>query len=146
MECPRCGSPLERYTLGDRSAIVCEACGYAGVPVDHHGERQTAETWAKALSRVPDAAEIASVTVETAEDDPSLELVFESSIGRSDDTFEPAVVRVERPDPELAAALEAAEGDGDQFVCEICGRSFNQQEQLYGHLAVHSGDESNTDE
>jgi uncharacterized Zn finger protein (UPF0148 family) len=141
MECPRCGSPLERYTLGDRSAVTCGTCGYADVSVEHRGERETAETWGEALSRVPDAAQIASVTVETAEGDPSLELAFESS--SDEERPGPTVVRVENPDPELTAALEAAEGDGDgeRFVCEVCGRAFDRREQLYGHLAVHSGEE-----
>lgn len=142
MECPRCGNSLERYTLGDREAVTCGACGYAGIAVDHHGERRTVESWAEALSRAPDVDRIASVTVETTDDDPSLELAFESSADKPDTAAEPTVIRVEEPDSELAAALEAAEGDGDQFVCDVCGRAFDRREQLYGHLAVHSGDDT----
>ncbi len=142
MECPRCGNSLERYTLGDREAVTCGACGYAGIAVDHHGERRTVESWAEALSRAPDVDRIASVTVETTDDDPSLELAFESSADELDTAAEPTVIRVEEPDSELAAALEAAEGDGDQFVCDVCGRAFDRREQLYGHLAVHSGDDT----
>lgn len=142
MECPRCGSSLERYTLDDREAVTCGACGYVGVSVDHHGERRTVESWAEAISRGPDVDRIASVTVETTTDDPSLELAFEASADRADASPEPAVIRVEEPDPELAAALEAAEGDGDRFVCDVCGRAFDRREQLYGHLAVHSGDDA----
>lgn len=146
MECPRCGRSLERYTLDDRSTVTCRECGYVGVPVDHHGEGRTAETWADAVSRVPDAARIASVTVETATDNPSLELVFEPSTGGSDTPPEPTVVRVERPDPELAAALEAADADEDRFVCNVCGQVFDHREGLYGHLAIHSGERTKTDE
>lgn len=137
MACPRCGSELERYTLNDRSSVTCSSCGYVGVPVDHHGEPQLAETWTEAISRVPDASRIESVTVETAADDPTLELVFETT---DDDQPEPTVVRVEDPDPALRAALEAAEASGDesQFVCDICGRVFDSEAQLYGHLSVHS--------
>jgi len=142
MECPRCGNSLERYTLGDREAVTCGACGYAGIAVDHHGERRTVESWAEALSRAPDVDRIASVTVETTDDDPSLELAFESSADELDTAAEPTIIRVEEPDSELAAALEAAEGDGDQFVCDVCGRAFDRREQLYGHLAVHSGDDT----
>ncbi len=141
MDCPRCGSTLERYTLGDRSAVTCGSCGYAGVSVDHRGERQRVETWTEAISRVPDAARIASVTVETAADDPSLEVVFESSTDGDEAAPEPTVVRVERPDPKLAAALSAADG-ADEFICEICGRGFDRRAQLYGHLATHSNDSS----
>ena len=140
MDCPRCGNPLERYTLGDREAVTCGACGYAGISVDHRDERRTVETWAQALSRGPDVDRIASVTVETTAEDPSLELAFESTSDEGDTTPEPTVIRVEQPDPELAAALEAAEGERDQFVCEVCGRAFDRREQLYGHLAVHSDD------
>jgi DNA-directed RNA polymerase subunit M/transcription elongation factor TFIIS len=142
MECPRCGSHLERYALGDRTALTCDECGYAGVPVDHHGELRTAETWADALSRVPDAGQIASVTVETATETPALELVFESSPDTDDTSPAPTTVRVERPDPALAAALEAAEADDEKFVCEVCGRAFERREQLYGHLAVHADDDT----
>ncbi len=139
MECPRCEATLERYTLGDRSAVTCGACGYASVPVDHHGEPQLVETWTEALSRVPDAARIESVTVETASDDPALELVFESPPDGDSNDAEPTTVRVEEPDPALAAALEAAADDDERFACDVCGRVFDRREQLYGHLAVHTG-------
>lgn len=146
MECPRCGRSLDRYTLDGRSAVTCRECGYAGVPVDHRSEQRPAETWADAMSRVPDAARIASVTVETAADDPSLELVFEPSTDGDDTPPEPTVVRVERPDPELAAALEAADADDERFVCEVCGGVFDRRKQLYGHLAVHSGEKTRAGE
>lgn len=137
MECPRCGSPLEQYTLGDRSAVTCGTCGYASVPVDHHSEPQLVETWTEALSRVPDAARIESVTVETASDDPALELVFEPPPDGDGNGAEPETVRVEEPDSALAAALAAAEDD-ERFVCDVCGRGFDRREQLYGHLSVHA--------
>lgn len=138
MECPRCGCPLERYTLDDRSTVICSECGYAGVSVDHHGERHTVETWREALSRIPEAVGIDSVTVETATEDPSLEIVFELAAGEHESAPEPTIVRVEQPDPELTAALEAAEGDRERFVCDVCGQTFDRRAQLYGHLAVHS--------
>lgn len=140
MACPRCGSVLERYTLGDRSSITCPACGYVGVPVDHHGEPQFAESWPDAISRASDAARIESVTVETATDDPALELVFETTAGENEEPPEPTVVRVENPDPALRAALEAAQDDDERFACDVCGRVFDGRKQLYGHLSVHTGD------
>lgn len=137
MNCPRCGSPLERYSLGDRTAATCGNCGYAGVPVDHHGETRSAETWAEALSRVPETREIASVTVETSPESPSLSIVLEATPEEDTADPEPTTVRVTRPDSALVAALEAASGE-DRFVCDICGQVFDEQTQLYGHLSVHS--------
>jgi len=32
-DCPRCGTPLSSYTLGDRTRLSCEACGFADVSV-----------------------------------------------------------------------------------------------------------------
>ena len=145
MECPRCGSSLERYTLGERSTVTCGECRYIGVPVDHHGQQRTAETWADALSRISDASHIASVTIETTTGDPSLELVFGSRADDADSTPKPTIVRVERPDPALAAALEAADGADDRIRCTICGKEFDRQAQLYGHLAVHAGERERTD-
>ncbi|WP_299233178.1 hypothetical protein [Natronomonas sp.] len=137
MECPRCDSPLERYALGDRSAVTCGECGYVGVPVDHRDDAQRTETWAEAVSNAPDTAAIASVTVETVDEDPSLSVVLEPRPERRDAAPEPTVVRVTDPDPALAAALRAADGGG-RVVCDICGRAFDERAQLYGHLAVHS--------
>ncbi|MFB6118408.1 hypothetical protein [Halosegnis sp.] len=51
MDCPRCGTPLVAYALDGRQALGCEACGYAGIEVDHHVERREGETWAEALRR-----------------------------------------------------------------------------------------------
>lgn len=51
MDCPRCGTGLVVYRLGDRRALGCDACGYIGVKVDHHVERREDESWAEALER-----------------------------------------------------------------------------------------------
>lgn len=32
--CPRCGNPLSGYSLGDRTTISCDGCGYAGMSVN----------------------------------------------------------------------------------------------------------------
>lgn len=145
MECPRCGNELERYTLEDREAVTCGACGYVGVPVEHRGDPRSFESWDEAISRYPDATRIQSVTVETVDELSSIEIVL-GPVAESTDRPDPTVVRVRRPDPALAAALEAADGADERFVCDICGREFDAQKQLYGHLAVHSGEtESDSD-
>jgi len=53
MECPRCGETLDEYSLatGDAEEFVCEGCGYAGVPVEHHSEPEETETWEEAFER-----------------------------------------------------------------------------------------------
>jgi len=134
MECPRCGSALERYSLGDREATACPDCGYVGVPVEHRGEIRTAESWAAAVERYAEVPPVESVTVEREE--RALEVLFSGGEDESDP--EPTVVRIERPDPALADALEAAEAADERFVCEVCGAEFDTQQGLYGHLAVHS--------
>ncbi|OYR57074.1 TFIIB-type zinc ribbon-containing protein [Halorubrum halodurans] len=50
-ECPRCGSELTTFTLGGAEAVGCDACGYAGVEVDHSGEPRLVESWEEALER-----------------------------------------------------------------------------------------------
>lgn len=50
-ECPRCGSALERLTLGEATTINCNRCGYADVPVTHESEREETETWQDAIQR-----------------------------------------------------------------------------------------------
>lgn len=141
MECPRCGNDLDRYTLGGREAVSCERCGYTGVPVDHRSEPLFVESWDEAISRYFTGSRIESVTVKTVGENPSLEVVLETS-DDTDTRPEPTVVRVDQPDPALAAAFEAAEAAEERFVCDICGRDFETQQKLYGHLSVHSGDGS----
>ena len=139
MNCPRCGEQLERYTLEDREAASCGDCGYVGVPVEHRGETRQVESWEKAISRYPDAARARSVTVEAVDGEPALEVVLGPD-GDDGESPAPTVVRVESPDPALAAAFDAADGDDDRFVCAVCDEEFDEQSGLYGHLAVHSGD------
>ena len=54
MDCPRCSSQLERYSLGGKESVTCEGCGYIGVPVEHRGESRRPETWDDALERFRD--------------------------------------------------------------------------------------------
>jgi len=51
MDCPRCGESLVVYASDDQRALRCDACGYAGIEVDHSVERRDGETWAEALRR-----------------------------------------------------------------------------------------------
>jgi hypothetical protein len=52
MDCPQCGGGVASYVLDGREAVVCESCGYVGIPADHHGDGPTAgESWDDALRR-----------------------------------------------------------------------------------------------
>jgi predicted flap endonuclease-1-like 5' DNA nuclease len=54
MDCQRCSGPLEAYTLGGRSAAICQQCGWVGVKasLQGDGERESPESWDEALGRV----------------------------------------------------------------------------------------------
>lgn len=52
MDCPRCGSELDRYVLGERESVVCPDCHYTGIDVDHGSPgRADFESWDEALDR-----------------------------------------------------------------------------------------------
>lgn len=53
MRCPRCNGGLTTYTVeaSDRSAVVCESCGFAGVPASHRPERTDDESWEQAVEQ-----------------------------------------------------------------------------------------------
>lgn len=74
MDCPRCGSSLVAYALRDRRTLGCDACGYVGIEVDHHVEREAGETWAEALERFA-----ANDDDETTELTPAIVEIEESS-------------------------------------------------------------------
>lgn len=67
MRCPRCEETLARYSLdeGEGSAVVCESCGFAGVPADHHSEGDSQESWDVALDRL-EGAELLAKTQQIA--------------------------------------------------------------------------------
>jgi transcription elongation factor Elf1 len=138
MDCPRCGGDLDRYTLGDRTAVGCASCGYAGVPVEHRGERTRVTTWSEAIARYADAASTGSVTVKTVDGEPELEVVLNSDPRSKASDPEPTVVRIDSPDPALAATFEAVDGGGT-LACAVCESTFETRDALYDHLAVHSG-------
>lgn len=50
-ECPRCGSTLERLSLGDVTTVACSRCGFADVPVEMESEGRDFESWQDALER-----------------------------------------------------------------------------------------------
>ena len=50
-ECPRCGSSLERLSLGEVTTVSCSRCGFANVPVDHESHGDELESWRDALER-----------------------------------------------------------------------------------------------
>jgi len=74
MDCPRCGGDLDRYTLGDRTAVGCASCGYAGVPVERrhypgapHGFLSLADTVPAAADAWDDLAAAANATLDVIE-------------------------------------------------------------------------------
>lgn len=154
MECPRCAATLVQYSLDGREAVVCESCGFIGVPVEHRGEYREVESWDDAVSRVDESARGRGVRVQTASGDPT-RMVFEST---GDGDAGPTVVRldgdVSLPEPtrEGSPGLDADDGgqdgdgrpDGDDVpdsgvTCDVCGKAFDTRAQLNGHMAVHAG-------
>jgi predicted RNA-binding Zn-ribbon protein involved in translation (DUF1610 family) len=130
MECPRCGEELERYALQGREAFVCNACGYIGVPVEHRGEYEPPESWDEAISRFHNVDRVESVTIETAEEDPTPDF-----IDADGEALESAFIRV-----------DAGNGTGTdpdaEFACAVCGETFDSRAALDGHSAVHSDEEN----
>lgn len=53
MGCPRCGSDLEEFALGDSRSSSCPACGWVGVAVDlGPGQDESSdESWDDAIGR-----------------------------------------------------------------------------------------------
>lgn len=132
MECPRCGSTLERYALQGREAVACESCGYIGVPVEHRGELAEFESWDEAIDRFQQSTPVEAGTTETREDDPTA--VFDADgTGDGSGNASPTVVRIESTPVE-----SVVENHNGNVACEVCGKSFDEQAQLNGHLSVHS--------
>lgn len=51
MDCPRCDAGLDCYAFEGREAVICEACGYAGVAAEHGSTPTDVEFWDAALER-----------------------------------------------------------------------------------------------
>jgi len=76
--CPRCSGDLVWFRLGERAAAVCDACGYVGVPVDHHARGDApAEAWDDAVEQARASAGDAAVETATASLDPTIEDLFD---------------------------------------------------------------------
>ncbi len=54
MRCPRCDATLVTFVIesADQSAVVCESCGFAGVPTSHHPDELDIESWEQAFARL----------------------------------------------------------------------------------------------
>lgn len=138
MECPRCGSALERYALQGREAVACESCGYIGVPVEHHGTLAEFESWDDAIDRFQRSNPVEAGTVETSDDDPT-PAFLDDEANDANGEASPTVVRIEE------TPAEDVVGDANgRVACEVCGKSFDEQAQLNGHLAVHSSGEKDS--
>jgi hypothetical protein len=53
MRCPRCDGSLVTFAVEGtgESAVVCESCGFAGVPASHRTDRIDGESWERAIRR-----------------------------------------------------------------------------------------------
>lgn len=143
MDCPRCDGPLERYALGGREAVTCESCGYIGVPVEHRGELGEVESWDDAISRFQKVGRVDAGTVETTDADPTPDVVAD----QADEEPSPTVVRVETSEEAVVPAQDdgshgagPGESGGDGVACDVCGKYFDAQSALNGHMAVHADD------
>lgn len=54
MRCPRCDGHLVKFVIEttDHAAVVCESCGFAGVPASHQSDELAVESWDDALERI----------------------------------------------------------------------------------------------
>lgn len=53
MRCPRCEGELVTFAIEatGESAVVCESCGFAGVPASHRPDGEEIESWENAIER-----------------------------------------------------------------------------------------------
>jgi len=53
MRCPRCGGTLATFALEgkEKRAMVCETCGFAGIPASHRPEGESVESWDQVVER-----------------------------------------------------------------------------------------------
>ena len=53
MDCPRCEERLDTYAVETtgQTAVVCDACGFAGVAASHRPEESDPESWDRAIRR-----------------------------------------------------------------------------------------------
>jgi len=67
MQCPRCDGSLSTFSVEatGKTAVVCEACGFAGVAATHEPEQSDIESWDRAMSRFERTDQSADDTCET---------------------------------------------------------------------------------
>jgi hypothetical protein len=103
MRCPRCGEELATFAVegADGSALVCESCGFAGIPASHRPESLDPESWERAVNRFDATVfppERTCRTVRSEAVDPPTD--------ESDPEIDPARL-------EETVAVAASLGDGD---------------------------------
>jgi len=93
MDCPRCGGPLATFAVEatDRSAVVCESCGFVGVAASHEPEENTVESWDQAIERFEAAGVPLDRTRQIRRADAVSVPTDESDSGVDADTFEESV-------------------------------------------------------
>ena len=67
MQCPRCDGCLSTFSVEatGKTAVVCEACGFAGTATTHEPEQREIESWDRAIRRFERTGQSAGETCET---------------------------------------------------------------------------------
>ena len=67
MQCPRCDGSLSTFSVEatGKTAVVCEACGFAGTATTHEPEQSDIESWDRAIRRFERTGQSAGETCET---------------------------------------------------------------------------------
>jgi transcription elongation factor Elf1 len=85
MNCPRCDGTLVTFALeaSDRSAVVCESCGFTGISASHAADERDIESWEQAMGRFADATAAPERLCQTSRTE-SIALPTEEDNGDSD--------------------------------------------------------------
>lgn len=85
MNCPRCDDTLVTFALevSERSAVVCESCGFTGIPASHTGDRREIESWEQAMGRFAEATDASEGLCRTSRTE-AITLPAEDSDGNLD--------------------------------------------------------------
>jgi hypothetical protein len=140
MACPRCGGDLERYALADAESVVCESCGYIGVPVEHDSEPVVIESWDEALERF-DTRQAAVDAVAAGDVDVSVPEEATDEAGETDGdgeaTDETGVGDSEESEVTDEMAREESEDDSDDDVaCPVCTKRFDTRQGMRIHRGL----------
>lgn len=108
MHCPRCEGTLMTFAVEvtGASAVICESCGFAGVPASHRSENGEIESWEKAIERFDETVLPPERTCRTERDD-----AVQAPIGDSSRTLDSA--RLDES-VSVAASLRDRERDDDE--------------------------------